>query len=151
MGKDKYMALGDFQQLWSEKIKPTLYNKTEIDAKTVQFAETADPASQDVIDEYQRVLAPLYQALTDAREVTAPAQQAASDAQQAAASANGASSAANKAAAAANSAAAAANSAATQVEDARGEYGSLDERLDAIEQHFGFIENNDPTSLLEAV
>ena len=43
---------------------------------SVLFSETADPAGEDVIDEYQRVLAPLYQALDDAQEVVGPAREA---------------------------------------------------------------------------
>lgn len=42
----------------------------------VHLDETTNPASEDVIDEYQRVLAQLYQALDDAQEVVGPARAA---------------------------------------------------------------------------
>lgn len=43
----------------------------------VHFGETTDPTDHDFIDEYQRVLTALYQALEDAQQVTEPALEAA--------------------------------------------------------------------------
>ena len=43
----------------------------------VHFGEATDPTAQDFIDEYQRVLSALYQALEDAQQVTEPALEAA--------------------------------------------------------------------------
>ena len=139
MTKDKYMALADFQQLWSNRIKPTLYSKTEVDARTIQFSETTDPASEDVIDEYARITAGLYQALEDAQQVIAPARQAT---QQAADKASAAGSAAGRAESAADQA----MDAAAEVDSAKGDYDSLGERLDATEM--GLVETSDPTTLL---
>ena len=108
----------------------------DLNSRTVQFQETADPASADVINEYQRVLAALYQALTDAQTVIAPAEQGAADA--------------SAAAARADAAAGAAERAAEQIEDAKGDYASLDARLDAIDGRYGFVETADPMSLVSA-
>lgn len=115
----------------------------DLNSRTVQFQETADPASADVINEYQRVLAALYQALTDAQAVIAPADQVAADA-------SGAATRADAAAERAGNAAGAAERAAAQIEDARGDYTSLDARLDAIDGRYGFVENADPMSLVSA-
>lgn len=49
----------------------------DIRADMVQYEETTSPASADVIDEYQRITAALYQALEDAQQVVVPARQAA--------------------------------------------------------------------------
>jgi len=46
MAKDKYMALEDFQQLWSEKIKPAIQNSmlpelaTEEDVRSIVHSES---------------------------------------------------------------------------------------------------------------
>jgi methyl-accepting chemotaxis protein len=116
------------------------------DAESLHFTETADPASEDVIDEYQRLTGDLYQALEDAQQVITPAQTATSEAQAATDLAQQAAANADNAAAAANSAADAATDAAAQVEDARGGYQSLSDRLDATAM--GFVENSNPMSLL---
>lgn len=113
---------------------------------SLQFDETADHASEDVIDEYQRLTAGLYQALEDAQQVVTPAQTATSEAQAATSQARQSAANADNAAEAANSAADAATDAAAQVEDARGGYQTLAARLDATEM--GFIENSNPMSLL---
>jgi len=146
MTKDKYMALADFQQLWSNRIKPTLYSKTEVDARTIQFSETTDPASEDVVDEYARLTADLYQALEDAQQVIAPARQATQQAADKASEAERAASAASSAAGRAGSAADQAMDAAAEVDSAKGDYDSLGERLDATEM--GLVETSDPTTLL---
>ena len=57
----------------------------DLDGRMVQLQETVDPASADVINEYQRVLAALYQALTDAQAVITPAEEGAAAASGAAA------------------------------------------------------------------
>jgi hypothetical protein len=113
------------------------------DAESLHFTETADPASEDVIDEYQRVLAALYQALTDAQAVIAPAEQGAADASAAATRADAAAERAGNAAGDAERAAA-------QIEDARGDYASLNARLAAIDGRYGFAETSDPMSLVSA-
>lgn len=113
----------------------------DLNSRTVQFQVTANPASADVINEYQRVLAALYQALTDAQSVTAPAEQGA-------AAASGAAARADAAAERAGNAAGAAERAAAQIEDAKGGYTSLDARLDAIDGRYGFVETADPMSLV---
>lgn len=150
MAKAKYMALADFQTLWTDRIKPTLYSKTDVDGRTLQFAETEDPASQEVIDEYQRLTSGLYQALEDAQQVIAPAQQATQQATQQAADkaseAERAASAASSAAGRADSAADQAMDAAAEVDSAKGDYDSLGERLDTTEM--GLVETSDPTTLL---
>lgn len=115
----------------------------DLNSRTVQLQETIDPASADVVNEYQRVLAALYQALTDAQSVITPAEQGAADASAAAARADAAAERAGNAAGAAERAAA-------QIEDARGDYASLDARLDAIDGRYGFMENTDPMSLVGA-
>jgi chromosome segregation ATPase len=115
----------------------------DLNSRTVQLEETVDPASADVINEYQRVLAELYQALTDAQAVIAPAEQGAADA-------SGAATRAAAAAERAGNAAGAAERAAMQIEDARGDYASLEARLDAIDGRYGFVETADPMSLVGA-
>ena len=139
MAKAKYMALADFQTLWTDRIKPTLYSKTDVDGRTLQFAETEDPASQEVIDEYQRLTSGLYQALEDAQQVIQQAADKASEAERAA-------SAASSAAGRAQSAADQAMDAAAEVDSAKGDYDSLGERLDTTEM--GLVETSDPTTLL---
>lgn len=146
MAKAKYMALADFQTLWTGRIKPTLYSKTDVDGRTLQFAETEDPASQEVIDEYQRLTSGLYQALEDAQQVIAPAQQATQQAADKASEAERAASAASSAAGRADSAADQAMDAAAEVDSAKGDYDSLGERLDTTEM--GLVETSDPTTLL---
>lgn len=146
MAKAKYMALADFQTLWTDRIKPTLYSKTDVDGRTLQFAETEDPASQEVIDEYQRLTSGLYQALEDAQQVIAPAQQATQQAADKASEAERAASAASSAAGRAQSAADQAMDAAAEVDSAKGDYDSLGERLDTTEM--GLVETPDPTTLL---
>ena len=146
MAKAKYMALADFQTLWTDRIKPTLYSKTDVDGRTLQFAETADPASQEVIDEYQRLTSGLYQALEDAQQVVAPARQATQQAADKASEAERAASAASSAAGRAESAADQAMDAAAEVDSAKGDYDSLGERLDTTEM--GLVETSDPTTLL---
>jgi len=116
---------------------------SDLNNRTVQFQETADPASADVVNEYQRVLAALYQALADAQAATAPAQQGAADASAAATRAD-------TAAERAGNAAGAAERAAGQIEDAKGEYASLGDRLDDIDGRYGFVETTDPMSLVGA-
>lgn len=115
----------------------------DLNSRTVQLQETANPASADVINEYQRVLVALYQALTDAQAVITPAEQGAAAASAAAARADAAAERAGNAAGAAERAAA-------QIEDARGDYASLDARLDAIDGRYGFVETSDPMSLVSA-
>ena len=115
----------------------------DLNSRTMQLQETIDPASADVINEYQRVLAALYQARTDAQTVIAPAEQGA-------ASASAAATRADAAAERAGYAAGAAERAAAQIEDAKGDYASLDARLDAIDGRYGFVETADPMSLVGA-
>ena len=146
MTKDKYMALADFQQLWSNRIKPTLYSKTEVDARTIQFSETTNPASEDVIDEYARITADLYQALEDAQQVVGPAQEAALEAEAQAAAAGRAASGADSAAGRAADAADLAMDAAAEIDSAKGGYASLGDRLDTTEM--GLVETSDPMTLL---
>lgn len=117
----------------------------DMESKAMQFVETVDPASEDVIDEYERLTANLYQALEDAQQVITPARTATSQAQTATGRAQQAADNANSAASSANNAADAAAEAVAQIEDARGGYTTLAERLDDME--LGFIENNNPMSL----
>jgi len=52
----------------------TTYSKTEVDTKLeekLEFEATEDPTDADLVDEYARVLAALYQALTDAQNAKA--------------------------------------------------------------------------------
>ena len=146
MTKENYMALEDFQTLWTEKIKPTLYNRTQIDGMAMKFEETSDPTSEESVDEFRRITAALYQALADSQQVISPAQQAAAQAADKAAAANRAATAANTAAQRASDAAGEAMDAAAEVDTARGDYDSLGERLEATEM--GLIETTDQTTLM---
>lgn len=112
----------------------------------VHLDETAGPASEDVIDEYGRITASLYQALEDAQQVITPAQSAAELANEKALLAQQAIANVEAATSAAASAADAATDAAAQVEDARGAYGSLALRLDAVE--VAVVESTNPMTLL---
>lgn len=119
--------------------------KMEHDA-AMHFAETDDPASEEVIDEYQRTLDALYQALEDAQQVVTPAQTATEQANEKALLARQAAANADAAASAANRAAGAATEAAAQVEDASGGYSTLSDRLDATQM--GLIETSNPMTLV---
>lgn len=117
-----------------------------LSAETVHFEPTTDPAEGGLVDEYQQIKGELYQALGDAVQVRETAQAAASLAQQKAQAAASAASDASNAAMSANNAALSADNAAQQIEDARGEYPSLSERISATE--IKIVLNDDPMSLL---
>jgi hypothetical protein len=114
----------------------------------VTLDETTDPSDEEYQDEYQRVLAVLYQAIEDIKQISSDARKAAGDAGNAARAAEGAaeqaiaisSAAANAAGAAAalatdkaSAAQAAADAANEAMNQAKGAYPSLDARIDAIE------------------
>ena len=122
-------AKGDFDSL-NERFEATENAAIEVD-------ETTDPSEAGYVDEYQRVLSVLYQAITDARQAlsrmadaTAAAAQAASSADNAA---SGAAYAATEAMQAAQAAINAAHDAAIALDSAKGGYASLDDRISAIE------------------
>lgn len=130
------------------------YTKDETDEileSTPDFVEESDSA-EGLQDEWGGLRNDVYQALTDAQTVTKQATTARSGADSAADFANSAATAANNAATNANDkatladqAATAANNAAAAVEDAKGDFDTLDERLDYIEANAGdleFVEDN---------
>lgn len=104
---------------------------------TLEYEETTDPGDEEMQDEYQCILVPLYQALNDATTVTGEAIEATDGANTAKEAANLAAGAAQSKATAADNAAAAASAAADVAEAAaeqgKGTYNSLAERLQAIE------------------
>lgn len=116
-----------------------------------EFVEELDSV-EGLQDEWADLRNDVYQALTDAQAVTEQATTAKNGANSAADFANSAATAANNAATnanekatLANQAATAANNAAAAVEDAKGDFDTLDERLDYIEANAGdleFVEDN---------
>ena len=122
-------AKGDFDTL-NERFNATEDAAIEVDA-------TTNPADAEYQDEYQRVLRVLYQAITDAKASRSRTEDATGAANEAAASANAAAasaaSAAGTAAAAAAAAGGAASDAAHAMDEAKGDYPTIGDRLDAIE------------------
>lgn len=134
----------------------------------LQYETATEPSDPDVIDEYQRLLSVLYQALEDARQATeacvrntSEASSAAEQASSAAARAGASASAAETSAAAADTAAgnasrqaanaeAAAQNASAIMDAAKGTYPNLADRLDAIEadEGFDYEEGASPLTLL---
>lgn len=104
---------------------------------SMYLEETTDPANEHYRDEYLRVLAVLYQAITDAKAAIAQTEAATFDANSAAGAATAAVmqalQAAGMAEEMANLAQAAAAAATAAMNAAKGNYGSLNERLVAIE------------------
>ena len=148
------------------------YDKTATDAlllDKLEFDPDLDPTDAETLQEFNRVLTALYQALNDAQAVTDDTLASKRLADAATANANSAADRAYAKANEANSAAQNANDKAGYAKDqgdyakqqgdaaknimdaAKGDYDSLDARLDAIEES-GNIEieiNNDPGSLFE--
>lgn len=125
-------AKGDFESLNKR------FENTENQA--IFIDPTTDPTDEEFKDEYLRVLNVLYQAIDDVRTALRNAADAITDtrdatgsAQRAAGSALDAAALANQRAQEAQAAAQAALRAAAEVEDARGTYRSLSERLETIE------------------
>lgn len=122
-------AKGDFDSLNDR------FEATEDAAITLD--ETTDPADAEYQDEYQRVLRVLYQAIDDSSEIKREATIATEEADEAASNANTAATlagyAAKEAREKATFAQVAADAANVAAEQAKGDYNSLDERLDAIE------------------
>ena len=122
-------AKGDFDSL-NER-----FENTEEAAITID--ETTDPADAEYQDEYQRVLRVLYQAIDDSSEIKREATIATEEADEAASNAKTAATlagyAAEDARQKADLAQAAADAANVAAEQAKGDYNSLDERLEAIE------------------
>lgn len=142
-------------------------NWLEFDGNTVYFHESESPESME--SEYERILDPLYQALTDTEIELGNVRDAIADAQDATSSANASASAASTAASDANdattlatTAAGDANDAATlanqkaqyaknqgdyakaqadEIEDAKGTYDTLHDRLDASDDAIEDIED----------
>ena len=135
-------AKGDFDSL-NER-----FNDTE--QKSITLDETTDPSDPEYQDEYQRVLAVLYQAIADARQLDLESAQATRAAIKAADVANYAAKVAQAAAELAQQKAAAAQAAANAAEAAmnaaRGSYPSLAARLDDLESR-----KQDIISDLEAI
>lgn len=104
---------------------------------TLEYEETTDPSDEEMQDEYQRILVPLYQALDDAQDITGKAHEATDGANAAKEAANTAAGTAQSKAVAADIAAAAAAAAAdaadAAAEQGKGTYDTLAERLQAIE------------------
>ena len=103
----------------------------------ITLDETTDPADAEYQDEYQRVLGVLYQAIEDSKQIQDRSEESADAAVAAAGTAQGAAGAASMAATGANDAAAEARNAAsaanTAMNSAKGNYGSLNERIQALE------------------
>ena len=122
-------AKGEFESLDDR------FNATEEAA--IEVDETTDPDSPEYQDEYQRVLRVLYQAITDARYAIGAAKDATAAVSQAAGEAGNAAAAATAAAAVALENATLAMNAAAEaahaLDSAKGGYGSLDDRIHAIE------------------
>ena len=131
-----------------EEAIANMYTKTEVDTlieDTPDFVE--EEPSEEIEDEFERLLTALYQALTDVGVEITAAQQAAALAQAKATLANDAATSANTAASGANTQGTYAKNQGDyakaqgdyakakgdEVEEARGTYQSLDARLDAIE------------------
>ena len=135
-------AKGDFDSL-NER-----FNDTE--QKSITLDETTDPSDSEYQDEYQRVLAVLYQAIADAQQLDLESAQATRAAIKAADVANYAAKVAQAAAELAQQKAAAAQAAANAAEAAmnaaRGSYPSLAARLDDLESR-----KQDIISDLEAI
>ena len=135
-------AKGDFDSL-NER-----FNDTE--QKSITLDETTDPSDPEYQDEYQRVLAVLYQAITDAQQLDRESTQATRLAIRAADTANYAARVAQAAADLAQQKALAAQTAANAAEAAmnaaRGSYPSLAARLDDLE-----LRKQDIISDLEAI
>ena len=122
-------AKGDFESLNDR------FN--HVDEISVTLDETTDPADAEYQDEYQRVLRVLYQAIIDAKAAIEATEGAKFDADTAAGSALSAAMEALRQAGSAEEAARTARTAAQQcqqtMDEASGPYGSLNERLNAIE------------------
>lgn len=132
----------------------------ELKQTVVTFEETSDPSDPDVIDEYERLLAVLYQALSDAQAVTAQASEAAALASRKAGDAEAAAGVAMQKAGYAQDKGDYAKEQgdyakrkADDIEDAKGDYDTLSARLSAIEtdqeSDVKYEESDDPMSLFE--
>ncbi len=139
----------------------------ELKQTVVTFEETSDPSDPDVIDEYERLLAVMYQALSDAQAVTAQASEAAALASRKAGDAEAAAGVAMQKAGYAQDKGDYAKEQgdyakeqgdyakrkADDIEDAKGDYDTLSARLSAIEtdqeSDVKYEESDDPMSLFE--
>lgn len=119
-----------------------------VESRFLTSEADGDPVSDETIDEYERITASLYQALTDAQTVTADSRTSTTAATDAATAAQQAADAATASAADADAAAGRAADAATQVANAYAGYATLDDRLSDIATAIAFTPQSDPVTLL---